>query len=552
MLKFRLCKLTHCIILLFIAAGIAGCESGGKANTIPHLRKQGTATQLFVDGKPMLMLAGELGNSSASGREYIESIWPRLAELNLNTVLAPVYWDLIEPREGEFDFSLIDSLITTARRHNMRLVLLWFGSWKNSMSCYVPGWVKSDVGRFARAKNKAGKSMEMLSAFSAANLEADSLAFAALMGHIRQFDGRKHTVVMVQVENEVGMIPDARDHSAAANELFIKPVPRELLDYITQHKDTLIPEFLEVWKSAGFRTAGTWQEVFGKDAAAEEFFTAWFYARYIAAVAAAGKAEYPLPMFANAALIRPNYKPGQYPSAGPLPHLMDIWRAGAPQIDFLAPDIYFPNFVEWCEKYHRSGNPLFIPETGRGSERPANAFYAIGLHDAMGFSPFAIDTIPDPGNRLARAYEILKQLEPLILEHQGKGTMTGVTPAVAFDGAVNDAKKKIRLGDYTLTVTFEMKNPYDDSAPSFHPGGIVISLGPDEYIIAGTGLVVTFDSNSKSEPIAGIASIQQGRFKKGRWIRSRWLNGDQSHQGRHLRIPAGDFDIQRVKLYSYR
>jgi len=529
------------LILIFALGPIAA----GQQNLMPHLQKQGDATQLVVDGKPFLMLAGELGNSAASSVQNMKPIWPRLAECNLNTVLMPVYWDLIEPQEGKFDFALVDGLIRDARRNDLRLVLLWFASWKNSMACYAPYWVKADYKRFPRAQDAAGKGLEILSPFSESNRDADTRAFVALMRHIRKVDGDRRTVIMIQVENEVGMIPSARDHCAAANEQFDKPVPKELIAYLQEHKDALIPEFNDVWKAGGFKTSGTWTEIFGVGIGTEEIFMAWFYARYIDHVTAAGKAEYPLPMFVNAALIRPGYKPGQYPSAGPLPHLMDVWRAGAPQIDFLAPDIYFPNFVEWIEKFDRAGNPVFIPEVGRGSENPANAFYAIGLHNAMGFSPFAIESFVKPDSELARAYDVLSQLTPLILENQGKGTITGVL----VDS--NNPTKQIRLGGYKLNVKLDAGwgKPV---TPGMLAGSIIISVGPDEYIIAGKSQVITFEPNSAGDPIAGIGSIQRGRFVKGRWVTDLWLNGDEDHQGRHLRLSPDVYEIQRIKLYRYR
>ena len=369
---------TICMIFFLTVVFAASSDGSVSDNSIPHLRKKGTATQLIVDGKPFLVLGGELGNSSASSAEYMEPIWPRLVRLNLNTVLAPVYWVLIEPRGGMFDFSLIDGLIQNARRNNLRLVLLWFASWKNSMSCYAPVWVKTDQQRFPRARDKQGRAMEILSVFSDENRDADARAFAALMRHIHEVDSQEHTVIMIQVENEIGMIPEARDQSDVANELFNKSVPTELMDYLQQNKQTLIPEFRQKWEDAGFKTTGTWEEVFGQGLGTDEIFMAWHYARYVNRIVETGKAEYPLPMYVNAALIRPNYQPGQYPSAGPLPHIMDIWRVGGPLIDFFSPDIYFPNFVEWCKKYHRSGNPLFIPEAGRGGDSAANAFYAFG------------------------------------------------------------------------------------------------------------------------------------------------------------------------------
>jgi len=517
---------------------------------IPHLLKQGTATQLIVNDAPFLILGGELGNSSTSNLEYMKPHWPKLVRLHLNTVLAPVYWDLIEPQEGKFDFSLIDGLIQDAGSHNLRLVLLWFASFKNSMSCYAPVWVKTDQQRFPRAQGKEGRGMEILSLFSEENRDADARAFAALMRYIHQMDGKKHTVIMVQVENEMGMIPQARDYSSAANDLFNKPVPKELMDYLVQHKETLIPEFSKVWADAGSRTSGTWEDIFGEGLRTDEIFMAWHYAQYTNRIVEAGKAEYPLPMFVNAALIRPNYKPGQYPSAGPLPHIMDIWRAGGPLIDFFSPDIYFQNFAEWCRKYHRSGNPLFIPEARREAQAAANVFYAIGQHDAIGFCPFSIESISDAENDpLAKAYDVLSQLAPIILKNQGKGMMAGTL----LDK--ENQRQRVELGNYVLKVshdyTWSWSSGAGESGPWPRAGGIFISTGPDEYIIVGTGIIVTFSPVSPGEPIAGIAGIQEGKYVEGKWVPGRWMNGDQSHQGRHLRIPSGSFGIQQIKLYRY-
>jgi len=279
---------------------------------------------------------------------------------------------------------------------------------------------------------------------------------------------------------------------------------------------------------------------------------AWHFAQYVEHLAAVGKAEYGLPMFVNAALIRPGYQPGQYPSGGPLPHLADVWRAGAPSIDFIAPDIYFPNFVEWAAKYDRPGNPLFIPEAGRAGDpkAPAQALYAVGAHDAIGFSPFSIESIADPTtDPLADGYALLSQLAPVILQHQGNGTIAGVMPVTAFDGTVDDAPQQVRAGDYVFHVTFHDPWAPDAGYPS---GGLIVNLAPDEYLVAGTGLVITFDTAAEGDTTAGILSIQEGRLEDGQWIGGRWLNGDQSHQGRHLRIPPGQFEVQHLRMYTYR
>jgi beta-galactosidase GanA len=539
-------------LALALAAARAIPARGAQSDSIPRLRKQGTVTQLIVDGKPFLVLGGELGNSSSSSLEYMRPLWPKLAALNLNTVLAPVYWELIEPAEGKFDFTLVDGLIEEARKRKLRLAPLWFASWKNSMSCYAPAWVKTNQQRFPRAEDKAGSGMEILSPFSKENLDADARAFAAFMRHLREVDGRDHTVIMVQVENEIGMIPDSRDHSAIANKLFNQSAPPELMNNLEQRRDTLIPEFRAAWAQTKFRTRGTWEEVFGPGVGTDEIFMAWHFARYADRVAEAGKAEYPLPMFVNAALIRPGHQPGQYPSAGPLPHLMDVWRAGAPQIDFLAPDIYFQNFADWLRKYDRSGNPIFIPEAILGPASAVNALYAVGQHGAIGFSPFSIESVAEPTRGLlAGSYDILTQLAPLILAHQGKNEMAGFLP----EGPEQRAPQQARLGDYTLNVTYE--RPFPPATPGAQAsdavsGGLAIAVGPDEFIFAGIGLVVTFEANTPGPPLVGILSVQEGKYVNGEWQPGRWLNGDQTHQGRHLRLPPGKFDIQRIKLYRYR
>ena len=534
--------------LLIVVTAVSICYVHGNAqqNRQPYLRKQGTATQLIVDDKPFLVLGGELGNSSSSNIEYMAPVWPRLAALKLNTVLMPVYWELIEPTEGKFDFTLVDSLIQDARKHNLRIVPLWFASWKNSMSSYAPAWVKTDQRRFPRSQDSKGNGREILSPFSKENVETDALAFAAFMRHVREVDANHDTVIMVQVENEIGMIPESRDRSSIANELFNQRVPAELMNYLQQRKDQLIPEFRSVWAANNFRTNGTWEEIFGRGPGTDEIFMAWYFARYVNRVTEAGKAEYPLPMFVNAALIRPGHQPGQYPSAGPLPHLMDIWRAGAPKIDFLSPDIYFQNFAEWVRRYDQSGNPVFIPEAMPGPVDSVNALYAIGQHDAIGFSPFSIDSLDEETSAaVTESYDLLSELAPLVLAHQGKGTLAGLLP----EGPEQRQPQQLRLGNHVLYVNFDRPTTQN---PNVLAGGLVVAIGPDEYVFAGTGLTITFESNGTGDPLVGLLAVDEGKYVDGQWVGGRRLNGDQTHQGRHVRLAAGKFGIQRVKLYRYK
>ncbi len=521
---------------------------------IPHLVKHGTATQLVVDGKPFLVLGGELGNSSASDMNYLNPFWKNFEQMHLNALIVPVYWELIEPEEGHFNFTLVDSIITAARQHKLKIVFLWFGSWKNSMSCYTPLWVKTDEKRFPRARAKSGAALEILTPFSDESRDADAGAFAALMKHIRTIDGpngslreKSYTVIMVQVENEIGMIPDARDYSPEANKAFKAAVPQELINCLETHKDSLEAGMRNSWEENGFKTTGTWEEIFGQGLSTDELFMAWYFGKYTDYVAEAGKREYPLPMYVNAALIRPGYKPGQYPSAGPLPHLFDIWRAAAPHLDFLAPDVYFANFSEWIGKYDHRGNPLFIPECAN-SQSVANAYFAFAEHNAIGFSPFSIESLEDPDhNQVSQGYKVLHELTPLILENQGKGTMAGVL----LDSAGQE--DKITLGNYLFTVKHEYAWRFAEreSGPTPRVGGMIIMLSPDEFIIAGTGMLITFETRAGGNSIAGIGTDYEGRFVDGKWVPGLSLNGDQTNQGRQVFLRGGKFTIQRVRLYSY-
>lgn len=523
---------------------------------VPQLRKNGEATQLIVNGQPMLMIGGELGNSSASSAAYMKPIWPRLKAMHLNTVLAPVSWELIEPVEGRFDFSSVDQLIRDARAHDMKIVILWFGAWKNSMSTYVPGWVKRDQRRFPRAQTPDGQGVDILSAFEPAMLEANKRAFAALMRHIRLTDDAQNTVVMTQVENEIGMLPVARDYGPLAQAAWQQPVPAELVRYLQEHRAALVPEMQRMWVERGARTQGSWEELFGPGAAAAEVFTAWHYARFANELTRAGKAEYPMPMYVNVALNRPGRVPGEYPSGGPLPHLIDVWKAGGPDIDLLAPDIYFANFVDIVARYHRPDNPLFVPEAHNADNPvvPANAFLAFGRHAAIGFGPFSIESIGEEPGLFADAYSVLRQLEPHILRGQSEGRIGGFKPRQAYDDSVDFEPQYQTIGDYRFRVAFaDIQRPVaTPQTPEY--GGIIVQTGPEEYLVAGRGITVTFEpASGGDQPIAGIDQVWEGRFDAaGNWVPGRLLNGDQTHQGRHVSLPPARWQIQKVKLFRYR
>lgn len=521
-----------CLCLLLLSASALFAQ-----NSIPHLQKQGTATQLIVEGRPFLMLGGELHNSTTSDAGYMRPVWKQMKDKNLNTVIAAASWELVEKEKGRFDFALVDSMIYGARRQGLHLIILWFASWKNGGSTYMPSWVKKDVAQYPRVKDSTGKTLEILSTFGEATCAADANAFKALMKHIRSIDEKEQTVVMMQVENEVGVLNTKRDYSDAANKAFNAEIPKALAAYLTSNKQKLTPELYNVWKANGFKTSGTWEEVFGKSTFdktldgksifyynslfyyTEELFMAYHYADYIGRVAAAGKEAYPIPMFVNAWQKQSDYSyPGKYPGGGPLPHVMDMWRAAAPAIDMITPDIYMPQFKWVCEQYHRLGNPLLIPETLGGAQGAARAFYAFGAHDAMCFSPFGIDGTKNDDD-IRDCYGELNQLKEIILQNQGKGTMQGIS----IDTAEN--VQQFDLAGYHIEARLQT---WPVSAQ--FAGAIVISTGPDEFIVAGKGLDVLFTPLVAGElPLAAVDYADEGRYKNGRWIPGRRLNGDETH-----------------------
>jgi hypothetical protein len=565
----KLKSLFHATLLCALAVVAAQAQTrpapAAAASDMPHLQKRGTATQLIVDGKPYLALAGELNNDSATSLAYMEHVWPRLVQAKINTVLAGVSWNQIERQEGKVDFSVLDGVIRGARANNLRLVLLWFASWKNSTSSYPPDWVKKDFERFPRAQTKAGKSVELITPLSDANRDADAKAFAALMRHVKEVDSQEHTVIMVQVENEVGMQGDSRDFSPLANKAFAGPVPKELMDYLQQRKETLIPALRQAWEAAGSKTSGTWEEVFGKSAVTDGYFMAWNYARYIERIVEAGKAELPIPMFVNAALYGIG-RGTQQPASGGRPWdlVMDIWKAGAPRLDMLSPDNY-GNFVEFCASYARPDNPLFIPEALNQAVGAGRVLYAVGRHDAIGFSAMgAVERSNVPDFELTESYNLLTQLTPLILEHQGDGTMSAVLLGP------DDPPQKVKVGNYILEATFMKPRvaPLTQATPippNTFGSAIFIAAGPDEFYVTGSGIILTFAPNTPGLPIAGLATVEEGSFVNGRWVPGRLMAGDSTDEGGSIRIPwapgswvpiyrqrSSADAIQRVTLYRYR
>jgi hypothetical protein len=517
------------------------------SNVIPQLKHDNGKVRLIVDGRPYIGMGAEIRNSSASSVAYMEAVWATLKAMNCNTACVPVYWELVEPVEGEFDFSLVEGLLDGARRHGMRMIPLWFGTWKNTRSSYAPAWVKLDQARFPRAQLAPGVPSLTVSPFSEEALRADARAFARFMAFLREAD-TQHTVVMVQVENETGLLEASRDHSPAAEQAFSEPIPDALTRLLETSPDRLHEDVRAAWAGAGKAVKGSWAAVFGD--VADETFMAWHLARYVDQVAAAGRAEYALPLFVNAWLSSNDIagpgmggaKPGEYPSGGPVTRMHEIWRTATTVIDALAPDIYVNEFKDVCARFAREGNPLIIPEV-LSATAAATVYWALAEHGALLFAPFGIDgphpwgdgilATKAPG--LPEAYAVLASMMPVIEPYLGTDRAMGILQT-------GDAPEQKTFAGLTIEVHYPV--PLKDAA--LPAGGLIVQTGELEFLVAGRGFDVRFSDRDR---LVDFLAVEDGEFRDGVWHPDRRLNGDDTW-GRLLRLaPEPNPVVRRIQLY---
>jgi beta-galactosidase GanA len=538
------------LTIALLSALVVALPVNAQDTAAPHLEKRGEVTQLIVDGKPFVMLSGELLNSSSSSLDYMKPIWPRLAATGLNTVITPLTWELIEPTEGTYDFALVDGLLAQAREQHERVVFLWLAAWKNGVSSYPPLWVKRDTRRFPRVFEN-GNPVNTLSTLSTATRDADARAFAALMQHIKDVDSA-HTVLMMQVENEVGVLGATRDHSAAAERAFAGQVPEALTQYLRAHRENLDPELSALWKLNGEKTSGTWTEVFGNSARADEILMAWHYGLYVHYVAAKGRAAYNIPMYVNTWLAGEDTTPGDYPSGGPQPRVVDIWRAAGaslhtgPSIDIYAPDLYAADFTGFSRRYHRDGNPLFMPETNGGEAGATNVFYAVGEHAAICFSPFAIDYQREGDKDLGASYKAIAEVAPYLLEAQATGTAASPN---AHGFILDTAHPSVEFVMQGNTVHISLDDIFGHKAEKGY--GLIFATGPDEYTGVGKGFRVSITPRSVSAGRIGLGTVDEGNYVDGKWVQGRRLNGDETDQGNYWRFDPRSLHIEKATFYHY-
>jgi len=515
------------LVLRSLAALLAftfTASSPATAVEAPRIVQKDGRYALLVEGKPYLILGGQVHNSSAWPSE-LPQVWQSMAALHANTIAAPVYWEQFEPQPGKFDFSNVDAVVNGARAHNLHVVVLWFGTWKNGNMHYVPSWVKEDTARFPRITRADGEPIDVLSPLSRTTLEADKTAFTALMGHLKQIDGDQHTVVLVQVENESGNIGSVRDFSAQSNQEFAGQVPADLL-------------------AASGKKPGTWQQVFGSEA--DEIFQAYHQARYINEIATAGKREFDIPYYINVWIDYPPAELPQrqidqpgigYPSGGAVQKLVGLWRKLAPSIDMVGPDIYSDDsefYRETMNAYHRPDNPLWIPETGRSDSFGKFLFYALG-EGAIGFSPFGVDQSgwnilgDEPWTAHARNFSLIAPMDREIAQAEFDGRLKA---AVEEPG---HAAQELDFGAWKATVAFGFPQSDGRRAPGTkdaHGAALVTQLGPDEFLVTGVDASVVFHLPGKAPWIRSqILTAEEGAYENGVWKPLRLWNGDETDRG---------------------
>ena len=532
----------HSIRLMTLMLCSVAAAASAHAGELPRLRTEDGRHALLVDGKPYLMLGAQVHNSS-NYPSVLPQVWPVMQALSANTIEIPVAWEQFEPTEGRFDYSWVDTLLAQARKNDMRVVLLWFGSWKNGDSTYTPEWVKSDTKRFPRLQKRDGRPTTTLSPLGEATLAADRKAFVALMRHLREVD-REHTVIMVQVENEIGSHGVARDYSPAAERLFAQQVPEDI-------------------RRASGKPAGTWAEVFGKEA--DQAFAAWTYARFVQEVAVAGKAEKNLPLYTNAAVFDATgtAMAAQVASGGPNWNVLPIWKTAAPALDLIGPDLYLPlekTYLGLLDHYARPDNALFVPETSNAIWAVRFFWAALG-RGAIGWAPFGMDATSYSNYPLGTRKLDAATIEAFAAPYRLFRPIASDWAAIAskhptWGTAKNSAgEDSTSMGSWKISVTYG-RNNFDIPWPGMEPppwakepvgGGVVAQLGPNEFLVAGQ--YSRFQFTPVDPAVNGqIMSAEEGTFIDGRWQTSRRWNGDQISYGFNFNEQPA---LLRVKLSTY-
>lgn len=532
-------------------------------NAQPELRQAGKATQLFVKGEPVLMLGVETTNKLMDKPEdlqYLDENLDMYKAAGVNTLVQPFAWYTLEPEQGTFDYTMIDAFIEACRERDMMLIPLWFGSIKNAQLSYAPDWVRENDDKFFRALREDGTRLNSISPFCMEGMKADRNAFQHLMQRIKEKDPEGEIVVMVQPNNETGIIAtdSHRDMSEAATDAWNDEVPDKLMDYLEEHDGSLKPWLQRVWNENGRKSDGIWPEVFGEDSPGHKIFMSYYMAKYMGKIVEGGKEVYYIPMFVNDWLG--SLKEPGGPIGGPDFQVHDIWRAVAPVIDIYAPDIYSPHYREFCDAFHYEDNPLVVPEAvgkhGARGKAGAQAWYTFVEHDGLLYSPYLniMDEYnPDPANsapyfkmnHLNKSYPLIAGMKDLLIEKQ-QSREKEMTAFLMNDNEDKDTTYKAHLKGLEITATPRIEWPGEEEGGELvTPFAVVIWLRQNEFLIIGTKMKLQFSRQGED---VEVGEAQLGRYVDDEWVAQNHARFTKADGRIEYLFPKGNLEVEEVRF----
>jgi hypothetical protein len=473
-----------------------------KDEMIAHFEELNGRKAFFVDGKPFIILGLQWDCDGCYTPEDMDPFFEHGEKMGLNTASLLLYWKEIEPVKGEYRFEMLDHRIEMARKHNMKIVLVWFGSYKNGNLTYAPDYIRFDHKTYTKVIDKHGKVHTNFCCPTARETHRrDELALIEVFKHLKEVDSETHTVILFQMENETGIFGTDRCYCGSCNEEYKKN------DYEKEY---------------GVR--------------AGEYFTAQCIAEYCDSLTKTVKDIYPLPVYMNAWLnkVHANERAGfDYPNGGPVPDVLEMYFKTIKYIDCIAPDIYQfsrRDFEYFCKAYSIHNNPLFIPEcaTGMGTRTARNIFYAIGDYAAFGYDPWAINrccpgfmTTPlvttvdgrwsDEAYELHKSYKVINDaMEPIVMAQNTPNIKT-IVQEEGENGIL------LKFGDIDAEVTYEH--------PANTARGLVIRRSKDEFIVIGGGFHIRFSREGGKK--VSIATVESGKFEGEKWVSSHVLSSER-------------------------
>lgn len=515
---------------------------------------------LFRDGEtPFFPLGLQCCNSSAFNASEMKAFWDSVAFTGVNTVEIPVYWETFEPEQNLFCYEFVDECLRQADLYDVKVIFLWFGSWKNGTSKYAPTWIKENPGKYKRVVTYEGIVTNILSPYCRENLEADKAAFLKLVQYIEQNNRKKNRVIGIQIENEPGMMMRGdRDCGPIAETLFQEEVPDEVKSVVFHHE---LGEVTDIWKEKGALTDGCWTDLFGEKAG--EYFSVFGIASYIQELAAEAKRITDLTMIVNVWTDNVGWdEPGvDYPAGGPVSKVLGLWKMFAPDVDVVGLDNYKldrEGYLQDCQRYSKYGNPLFLPESHAWDEANSQTmFWAVGRYKAKGLFLFGPEAMySDTGEIKPCSAEIIKSIKALV-------SIQSVLPHFINSGGIwavvqedKMTEQKICQGDAYIRIFFEFERT------DYHHGyfgtkhgkgrGLLLRENANTYYAVGEGINISIRQNSgilysrqRMDKYIGYKKVEEGYFdKQGRWICTRRRNGDESDYGIWVTSDVGAVKIE--------